>query len=139
MTLDPSGPTIESIQQVKRNIIYLLIFFQAVFLCVTFLISIFMSHRIAGPLYKLKTFFKMNGKGKLSPDLRFRKSDHFQDVAEDYNHMMGAIRSDMAKLHALVLESTNDLDSIIASGSGDSAKLKRIVLNLHSAIEGLPK
>jgi methyl-accepting chemotaxis protein len=139
MTMDPNGPTLEAIQAVKHNVIYLLVFFQIAFLALTFLISVFMSHRIAGPLFKLKQFFRMNGKGKLSPEIYFRKSDHFQDIADEYNHMMGTIRADLSKLHASVLGSTNELDSIIASGSGDSAKLKKVVLNLHSALEGLPK
>jgi methyl-accepting chemotaxis protein len=139
MTLDPNGPTLEAIMMVRKDIIYLLIFFQLAFTGLTFLISIFMSHRIAGPLFKLKNFFRMNGNGKLSPEIFFRKSDHFQDVAADYNHMINSIRADISKIHATVLESTNELDALIASGAGESAKLKRVVSNLHSALEGMPK
>jgi methyl-accepting chemotaxis protein len=139
MTLDPNGPTLEAIQGVKKDVIYLLVFFQLAFLALTFLISVFMSHRIAGPLFKLRSFFKMNGNGKLSPEVYFRKSDHFQEVAAEYNQMMNAIRTDLSKLQASLLDSTNELDSLIAGGTGDSAKLKKVVLNLHSAIDGIPK
>jgi hypothetical protein len=53
--------------------------------------------------------------------------------------MINSIRADISKIHATVLESTNELDALIASGAGESAKLKRVVSNLHSALEGMPK
>src|SRR6185437_15171362 len=79
LQLDPNGPGIASIQTTRKEVLFLLIFFQLIFLVITFMISVFVSHRIAGPLYKLKNFFKQNTSGKLSPELSFRKSDHFQD------------------------------------------------------------
>jgi len=139
LTLDPNGPTLESIKALRKDIIWLLVFFQCAFVGLTFLVSIFMSHRIAGPLHKLKLFFKQNGNGKLSPNVHFRGSDHFKDVAQEYNDMLGAIRTDLSKVHSKVLTSVNELDGIIAGGSGDGAKLKKVVLDLHTALEGLPK
>src|ERR1700722_2099189 len=49
---EPGGPPIESLLSTRREVLTLLIVLQLVLLLITFLISVFMSHRIAGPLYK---------------------------------------------------------------------------------------
>jgi len=95
--LDPTGPALSQLEQTRTNVFWLLVFLQLMFLGITFLISIFMSHRIAGPLYKLHKFFADAEKGNLNQDLYFRKNDHFQDLAEDYNRMISGIRVILAK------------------------------------------
>ena len=77
--LDPTGPSIDSLQGTRKEILTLLVALQVIFLVVTFLISIFMSHRIAGPLHKLSRFFADARDGKLEQKLFFREKDHFQD------------------------------------------------------------
>jgi sensor histidine kinase YesM len=93
LSLDPNGPSLVGLQDVKGQIVWLLVVFQLVFLVVTFLISIFVSHRIAGPLYKLRRFFNEAKAGQMGQTLRFRKKDHFQNVAAEYNEMMVEIRA----------------------------------------------
>src|ERR1700722_9789421 len=51
LALDPMGPAIGSLEQTREDLIWLLIMMQVVLLSLTFLISIFMSRKIAGPLY----------------------------------------------------------------------------------------
>ena len=92
---DPLGPSPLALVQRKHEVTMLLVLFQGIVLLVTFMISIFLSHRIAGPLYKLKKFFREAREGKISDDLHFRKADHFQDVAAEYNNMMSGIREIM--------------------------------------------
>ena len=50
-----------------------------------FIISIFQSHKIAGPLFKVKRFLKSIREGKIPEKVAFRKGDHFQDLASDLN------------------------------------------------------
>lgn len=76
----------------RNEILWMLGFFQAIFLTITFIMSIFLSHRIAGPLYKLTLFFRA---GDPTRELFFRKADHFHELAVDYNHMMHGIRDRM--------------------------------------------
>lgn len=95
--LDPNGPALTTLEQTRAELMWLLVFLQIVFLAVTFLISIFMSHRIAGPLYKLKKFFEEVRGGKLRQDLYFRENDHFQDLAKEFNGMVGGIRDILEK------------------------------------------
>lgn len=90
---DPNGPSVQSLMDVRSQVLFLLAMLQAIFLFVTFLISIFMSHRIAGPLFKLSKFFSQAKAGNLGAELYFRDKDHFQDLAAQYNDMMQGIRS----------------------------------------------
>jgi methyl-accepting chemotaxis protein len=95
--LDPTGPALSQLERTRSNVFWLLVFLQLLFLGITFLISIFMSHRIAGPLYKLSKFFADAENGNLDQDLYFRKNDHFQDLADDYNRMIAGIRGTLGK------------------------------------------
>jgi hypothetical protein len=71
----------------------LLAVLQVVFLVVTFLISVFVSHRIAGPLFKLSQWMQVGRAGALRPDLYFRKADYFKEIATEYNLMVSGVLS----------------------------------------------
>src|SRR5690348_16886954 len=47
---DPNGPPVQALEDLRHQVMWLLIALQGIFLVVTFLVSIFMSHRIAGPI-----------------------------------------------------------------------------------------
>lgn len=88
----PDAPAAKNVESTKTYVVVLLVILQLLFVGITFLISLFVSHRIAGPLFKLKKFFAEASQGHLSQNLKFREKDHFQDVADEYNSMMGALR-----------------------------------------------
>lgn len=48
-----------------------------------FILFIFFTHKIAGPMYKLKTHLENIRNGGAITPLTFRDGDHFQDVAEE--------------------------------------------------------
>ncbi len=138
LSRDPNGPGLAALQSFRQEIIFLLAAFQVFFLVITFMISVFVSHRIAGPLYKLKNFFRQNGNGKLSPDLYFRKNDHFQDVAVEYNQMISKLRAELRGVHETVAATANQLDGISASGKIDPEQIKKLIQELHRASEKIP-
>jgi methyl-accepting chemotaxis protein len=89
---NPNGPEVAYIMDVRKEILLGIYALEAVFLVAVFGISIFISHRIAGPLYKLNEFFKeAAATGQLKRDLRFRSTDHFQEIAQSYNAMVEAV------------------------------------------------
>lgn len=51
-----------------------------------------LSHRIAGPLHRLKTHALDVSQGKTEQDVAFRRKDYFLDVAEAYNKIMESYR-----------------------------------------------
>ncbi len=68
----------------------------AIILPVAFLllaiISIFISHRIAGPLFRLKMYMEKVQNGDYTVKLKFRKGDAIHDVADSFNQMVEGIK-----------------------------------------------
>ena len=61
-------------------------------LVIVAIIVIFISHRVAGPLIRLKQFMGKVGEGDLSVELKFRKYDEIHDVADSFNKMVEGLR-----------------------------------------------
>lgn len=92
----PCRPEAVQVMEVVRGDTFsLLVSFLVVFVLVVVLTSVFMSHRIAGPLYKLGLAMDRVIEGDFGSALEFRKHDHFQETAAHFNRMMGAVRSAM--------------------------------------------
>jgi nitrogen fixation/metabolism regulation signal transduction histidine kinase len=47
--------------------------------------GIYFSHKIAGPLYRLKKHLNETAAGKAAQPLKFRTGDYFQEIADAYN------------------------------------------------------
>ncbi|MDH4210086.1 MAG: hypothetical protein OEV79_01375 [candidate division WOR-3 bacterium] len=60
-------------------------------------VCIFVSHRIAGPLYRLKMFMEKVQNGDYTVTLRFRKGDAIHDVADSFNQMVEGIRENFGQ------------------------------------------
>ena len=54
--------------------------------------SIFLSHRIAGPIYKIKTVIDKMAKGDLPPSVVLRKNDEFKELAESVNNLLDYLK-----------------------------------------------
>jgi sensor histidine kinase YesM len=118
--MDPNGPPVQALQNTRHEIMMLLVLLQVVFLVVTFLISIFMSHRIAGPLYKLANFFQLARGGDLKTELYFRENDHFQDLAAQYNEMIRGIRERYDTQASTVGGAIADVERLLPSASPEN-------------------
>ncbi len=90
---DPQGPEVEKLLQAKSELLKMLYLAEGTFVVLLFLVAVFLSHRIAGPLYKLnQVFLEAARTGKMKSPIRFRSSDHFQELAESYNAMVAAVQ-----------------------------------------------
>lgn len=78
-------------QQIQMNWIFAL---TATLVAVAISIwGLLMSHRVSGPLYRLKIHLeKMTASGNLSP-VKFRDKDYFPELAESFNKFMTRIQS----------------------------------------------
>lgn len=75
----------------RTALITTLILWQVGFSAMIFIICVFFSHKIAGPIYKLQKFFAAVREGQFSGKLFFRKGDYFQELADDYNDTIEVI------------------------------------------------
>jgi methyl-accepting chemotaxis protein len=88
----PGGPEVAYILEARTELMKGIYQLVAVFMVAIAGISIFISHRIVGPLYKLNEYFKEAARtGVLKSGLRFRATDHFSELAENYNAMVEAV------------------------------------------------
>ena len=84
----------QTIDQKRKSLIIILILWQLGFTALVFIIGIFFSHKIAGPIYKLKKHLRMIRDGQASEDLYFRQGDHFHDLADEINDTFNTLREE---------------------------------------------
>ena len=61
------------------------------------LIAVILSHRIAGPLYRLERHLLEVGEGQEPRDVKFRKGDLYQHLADACNKVMARLRESPTK------------------------------------------
>ncbi|TDJ08940.1 MAG: methyl-accepting chemotaxis protein [Deltaproteobacteria bacterium] len=86
MAVGKSLPSYAPILEERRKPLLIILFLWEIgFLALVFIISIFFSHKVAGPLHKIRQYFARIMEGKGREKLSLRKGDYFQDFAEDVN------------------------------------------------------
>jgi methyl-accepting chemotaxis protein len=56
--------------------------------------GILLSHKIAGPMYRMRMHLKSCGEEKTFKQVKFRKGDYFTDVQDSFNEMVDKISND---------------------------------------------
>lgn len=77
------------------------------------LISILLSHRVAGPLYRIERFLRSVAKGDFSMKLHLRKNDELQDLAGSINEMTEDLKNRVKKLKGLVNMTNLELEKLV--------------------------
>lgn len=80
-----SPGTISQIKKNRQELITILVAWQIGFTLLIFVACIFISHKIAGPIYKLKKHLALLRDGQPHGKLFFRKGDYFHDLADETN------------------------------------------------------
>jgi nitrogen fixation/metabolism regulation signal transduction histidine kinase len=57
------------------------------------LLGIYFTHKVAGPVYKMKRLLAQVGTGDLHVDARLRKGDELQDFFEAFTEMVASLRA----------------------------------------------
>lgn len=73
----------QTILAAQKNLIFYLVLIQSVITLLVFIVFIFFTHKVAGPLYKLKNHLASIREGNEITPLTFRNGDYFHDVAEE--------------------------------------------------------
>lgn len=81
----------EQLLDTRNQLVTILIIIQIIITLIAFITFLFLSHRIAGPIYKLhKTMVEFN-EGLPPQRVFFRKGDNFKELAIEYNKMIEKI------------------------------------------------
>lgn len=93
-----------NLEDKKTDLIMWLIVYQSIFILLVFLICIFQSHKIAGPIYKLHKFLRNVADGHPAEKLFFRKGDNFKEIADDFNDAFTSVQDSYNKDFAYLSE-----------------------------------
>jgi signal transduction histidine kinase len=103
-------------------------------------VTLFVSHRIAGPLYRFKKVAESLEKGDFSRGFVLRTHDELQDVAESMNAMIKANRLQIGGAQELagILKHNLDkfVDGDVATGKISSLQeMKRVAKELQAVVD----
>jgi len=102
--------------------------------------TIFITHKIAGPLYRIKFLLKEAEKGNLNVNFKLRKGDQLHDLASSLNHFLDTYRAtireisislDEVHIKCTSLQEKTDNSTLQKELSDLKNKLKQITAKCH--------
>lgn len=96
---------------------------------VIFIAGIFLSHRIAGPLYRIERSAEAIRRGDLTVNFHVRKDDDIKDTAHILDDMVDALQADVMRIKAASLELEEKINSITSCLSEPDARLIRNLID----------
>ncbi len=91
-----------------------LIILLVVFMAVAAVLAVFISHKIAGPMFRFERSLEAIAKGDLHFQVNLRKSDEFKYLAEKINDMILQLRTKVQSERAAILEISELLTQVQA-------------------------
>ncbi len=82
---------IQNVVDTQRNLIIFLFVIQVIITTLVFIVFIFLTHKIAGPMFKLKNHLASIREGNPITPLTFRNGDYFADVAEEVSLFLDTV------------------------------------------------
>lgn len=124
------NPTaLQALKEARYDIIVFFVVMLIVTMGTAFLLALFHSHRIAGPLYKLRMSMIAMQQGVLDHHIRFRTKDNFTELADGFNAMTDAVfirrRRDFEQVNSVIPK----LERLQKSLNGEDQAIATEVLN----------
>ena len=116
----------------RRQVITMLLVSHVVYAALIGILCIFFSHKIAGPLYKLKKFLGEIRQGNPIGEVHFRKGDYFQEIADEVNQTITHIMKDTPNNLLAQINVINQNISKLESSSENSNSLNEIKEHLST-------
>jgi methyl-accepting chemotaxis protein len=85
-------------------------------------VTLFVSHKIAGPLFRFKQTFRELSLGNFSNQVRLRKGDQLLELASEFNHMIASVRGQILISRSNIESAKADLDAISEFNVEDSKR-----------------
>ncbi len=134
-----SSAALQALREARNDMGIFFLIMAIVTLLTAFLLALFHSHRIAGPLYKLRMSMVAMQQGVLNQHIRFRTKDNFTELADGFNAMTDAIfirrRRDFERVASVIPK----LERLQASLSGEEqANVTEVLSALQELSRELP-
>lgn len=111
-----------------------------VFILVIAILSIFVSHKIAGPVFRLEETSRAIASGDLTCQIQLRHGDELQDLQEAFNKMSDSLRNMVAKDREVIdklVNTGNRLRETIDQKKFSPESIEAIARDLHVVVEEL--
>lgn len=101
---------------------------------VTSIVVVLMTHRVAGPMYRFEKYAQQIGSGELSPDLKIRRKDQFQNLVMAFNNMTNGLNAGLMQVIG-VSEKLDGLIEKLSGASGNEILLKEDIKKILSELK----
>ncbi|MBI5642410.1 MAG: methyl-accepting chemotaxis protein [Deltaproteobacteria bacterium] len=145
---DSYGRAIYAIYDLKIRIFPLVfasfysIFILALVTAAIALISVFFSHKIAGPIFRIERNLEVIGGGDLTVYTKFRGNDQLETLADEINLMVRSlnhtVRSSKDALYA-IQRCEEKLEAVLKKGAPAQEEMLEVISELRISIEDLKK
>jgi nitrogen fixation/metabolism regulation signal transduction histidine kinase len=105
----------------QRTMLWALVGGLSIMVILLGLVGIYFTHKVVGPIYKMKMLLRQVGDGKLNFQGRLRKGDELQDFFETFQQMVEKLKARQAK-EVATLEAA--LEEARTAGAGESSLSK---------------
>jgi nitrogen fixation/metabolism regulation signal transduction histidine kinase len=129
----------KAVAEQQRTLITGLVVALALLVVCIWLAGIVVTHKIAGPVFKMKRMFRQVGDGKLALHERLRRGDEMQDFFETFDQMLGRLRERQESEIKHIDEAIAKLEAEPSSREGDSSAagiLKSLRKEMQRQVEG---
>jgi len=102
-------------------------------------VALFVSHKIAGPLYRFRKVIQQLKEGDFCSDFKIRHLDQLQDLAQELNDMIAKVRGELRQLKGHIDSLADKLDSLSEQETSETKKkdlseLKHITKEINKII-----
>jgi methyl-accepting chemotaxis protein len=133
LTLDKLSMIFDSVNMILMQWIVVFIFIIAI-------LSIFVSHKIAGPVYRLEETSKIIASGDLTHQVHLRYGDELGDLQEAFNQMSDSLRKMVATDREIIerlISAGNRLKETLNEKKQNPEAIEGVANDLYSIIEEL--
>lgn len=111
----------------------------ALYLGLMLLISLYVSHRFAGPIYRFEKSAQTVGEGDLTHRVSLRTGDELMELQEEFNGMVSSLQALVQKDRNLVKRLSEHLDDVSKRLPEDADVCRREIKDLKVELEHLTR
>jgi methyl-accepting chemotaxis protein len=107
-----------------------------IYLSIIFVVSLFISNRLAGPIYRFEKSTQVVGSGDLTHRVSLRTGDELLELQEEFNGMVSSLQSLVQRDRNLIRRLSSRLESLRNNlNDGSPAALKDELRSIQAEIE----
>jgi methyl-accepting chemotaxis protein len=132
----PQGRLISIVNMVNLRILFSMLLISPIVV----MIGIYLSHKIAGPIYRIERFLASMAEGDLSKPLTLRRNDELMSLASGINIVLNSMKASVDKEKATIGNISTHMEQlrrIAASDTISSADLDKVLDKLNEEVSAL--